>query len=109
MAAASSSKPESRRAQPAPLSACQLTARSKSVSAVSYTTGMATKDTVSDPNAPATKLDIAELRSEFGEGIGNLRAEFKEDIGNLRAELLKWTLTTVITTGALIVAAVKLL
>ncbi len=71
--------------------------------------GMATENMTSNPNAPATKLDIADLRAEFKEDIGSLRAEFKEDIGNLRAELLKWTLTTVITTGALIVAAIKLL
>ncbi len=70
---------------------------------------MAAEAKIADPNAPATKLDIANLRAEFKEDIGNLRSEFKEDIGNLRAELLKWTLTTVITTGALIVAAVKLL
>ncbi len=97
----------------------------------SYSFDMASQDKTPNPNDPATKLDIAEMRSElkedmgnlgtefkedmgnlraeFKEDMGNLRSEFKEDISNLRAELLKWTLTTVITTGAMIVAALKLL
>jgi hypothetical protein len=55
-----------------------------------------------DQNAPATKADIAELRSEFRsemkpdieqlrsavkQDIGELRSEMKQDIGDLRSEI----------------------
>ena len=40
-----------------------------------------------DQNAPATKADITELRSEVKQDIGELRSEMKEDIGQLRSEV----------------------
>ncbi len=47
-----------------------------------------------DPNAYATKLDIANLRADFKDEISavrneiaNLRSELKDDIANLRSEL----------------------
>jgi hypothetical protein len=46
---------------------------------------------MADQNAPATKADIAELRSEFRseikQDIEQLRSAVKQDIGELRSEI----------------------
>ncbi len=40
-----------------------------------------------DPNAYATKLDIANLRYDFKDETANLRSEFKDDIAAVRSEI----------------------
>ncbi len=40
-----------------------------------------------DPNAYATKLDIANLRYDFKDETATLRSEFKDDIAAVRSEI----------------------